>query len=184
MVYLTTFNNVSHNRSTVRMHWQSRAVTGSYSTTSFVHCVLCAQVYHALEAEQLIELERRVYCPYKDCSAMLERPEQQQQQQGQAAEGQEAPFECPVCNRSFCVSCGIAGWHTVSLTLVVRHHGVSALRCGSRLVIRRSLLPCPLLLLLLLSSPSTQQQLSRSALRSTVSNRVEQRATVFQSPLL
>jgi hypothetical protein len=75
-----------------------------------VHFVLGTQVYHALEAEQLIELERRVYCPYKDCSAMLEQPEQQGDQ---AADGQEAPFECPVCHRSFCVSCGIAGWHTV-----------------------------------------------------------------------
>lgn len=78
------------------------------------------QLYHALEAEQLIELERRVYCPNKDCSAMLEQPEQQE---GQAAEGQEAPFECPVCHRSFCVSCGITGWHKVS------RHGWCCVSC-------------------------------------------------------
>jgi hypothetical protein len=73
----------------------------------------CPQVYQALEAEQLIDLERRVYCPYKDCSTLLERPDQQDGQAAAAADEQEAPFECPVCHRSFCLTCGIAGWHTV-----------------------------------------------------------------------
>jgi hypothetical protein len=71
------------------------------------------QVFEYLIAEHLIDTARRVYCPYKDCSVLLERPEPDEEMLD-AAGNQEAPFECPCCKRQFCLSCGITGWHVVS----------------------------------------------------------------------
>ena len=65
------------------------------------------QTLEALVTEQSIDHARRAYCPYKDCSCLLERPDPEE------GDGNE-PFECPLCHRIFCLSCGIAGWHTVS----------------------------------------------------------------------
>lgn len=69
-----------------------------------------AQVYEMLVMEQSIDCSRRAYCPYKDCSCLLERPDEDDEL---APGGQDAPFECPACRRTFCLSCGITGWHSV-----------------------------------------------------------------------
>ncbi|KAJ4842243.1 hypothetical protein Tsubulata_046559 [Turnera subulata] len=51
--------------------------------------------------ESAIDVSRKFYCPYRDCSALLinEEPEG-------AADG-----ICPFCNRVFCIKCKVA-WHT------------------------------------------------------------------------
>lgn len=71
------------------------------------------QVFEYFVAEHLIDTSRRVYCPYKDCSVLLERPEPEEEMVD-AAGNQEAPYECPSCHRQFCLSCGVTGWHVVS----------------------------------------------------------------------
>jgi len=75
--------------------------------------VLVLQLFEYLIAEHLIDTARRVYCPYKDCSVLLERPEPDEEMVDGAG-NQEAPYECPCCKRHFCLHCGITGWHTVS----------------------------------------------------------------------
>lgn len=75
---------------------------------TFARLLPSAQVYDILVMENSIDASLRVYCPYKDCSCLLERPED---------DGGGA-FECPSCHRVFCGSCGVAGWHTVSLVLL------------------------------------------------------------------
>ncbi|WIA13220.1 hypothetical protein OEZ85_006812 [Tetradesmus obliquus] len=67
------------------------------------------QVYEMLVMEHCIDSSLRAYCPYKDCSCLLERPGDEDEA---AAGGQDLPFECPACQRTFCLSCGITGWHT------------------------------------------------------------------------
>eukprot|EP00882_Tetradesmus_deserticola_P030042 GHRQ01033698.1.p1 GENE.GHRQ01033698.1~~GHRQ01033698.1.p1 ORF type:complete len:100 (-),score=12.14 GHRQ01033698.1:5-304(-) len=75
-------------------------------------CVcMSLQVYEMLVTEHSIDSSLRTYCPYKDCSCLLERPDDIDEA---AAAGQDHPFECPACHRHFCLCCGIAGWHTVS----------------------------------------------------------------------
>jgi hypothetical protein len=71
-------------------------------------------VFEYLVAEHLIDTSRRVYCPYKDCSLLLERPEPEEEMVD-ASGNQEAPYECPACHRHFCLSCGVTGWHAVSV---------------------------------------------------------------------
>jgi hypothetical protein len=68
------------------------------------------QVYEMLVMEHCIDSSLRAYCPYKDCSCLLERPDEEEQA---AAGGQDFPYECPACQRHFCLSYGITGWHTV-----------------------------------------------------------------------
>ena len=63
------------------------------------------QVYIQLELELSIPPDRRLYCPHKDCSRVLER--------GAAGDEGDVPTECPYCNRGFCPRCLIPGWHKV-----------------------------------------------------------------------
>jgi len=71
-------------------------------------------IYKTLEMEAAIGAARRVYCPYKDCSCLLEHPQEEgEEDEGAAAEGQAAPYECLSCQREFCGSCRIVGWHQV-----------------------------------------------------------------------
>jgi hypothetical protein len=65
-----------------------------------------------LVMEHSIDSSLRTYCPYKDCSCLLERPDEEEEA---AAGGQDFPFECPACQRTFCLSCSITGWHTVRM---------------------------------------------------------------------
>jgi hypothetical protein len=83
-------------------------------------------VYGVLVAEHCIDSSLRAYCPYKDCSCLLERPDGEQG--AAAADGQDFPFECPACQRHFCLSCGITGWHTVG-TLLLQTKPDSMLSC-------------------------------------------------------
>ncbi|KAG1669196.1 hypothetical protein FOA52_001447 [Chlamydomonas sp. UWO 241] len=58
--------------------------------------------YTRLEVESSIHPSQRLYCPHKDCSTLLLRPE----------EGEpEGPMVCPACERTLCASCLIPGWH-------------------------------------------------------------------------
>ncbi|KXZ48561.1 hypothetical protein GPECTOR_26g464 [Gonium pectorale] len=62
------------------------------------------QAFGLLQAEQAIPPRLRTYCPHKNCSVPLQRPE----------EGDipaEGPTSCPACNRMFCLRCLIPGWH-------------------------------------------------------------------------
>eukprot|EP00955_Chlamydomonas_euryale_P101849 365377-Chlamydomonas_euryale.AAC.24 len=61
------------------------------------------QRYMQLDVESAIHPSERVYCPFKDCSALLLRPECK-------AEG---PTLCPECERTLCAKCHITGWHEV-----------------------------------------------------------------------
>jgi hypothetical protein len=74
-----------------------------------------------LVMERCIDSSLRAYCPYKDCSCLLERPDEEDEA---AAGGQDFPFECPACQRTFCLSCSITGWHMVRKfeKLVLRLH--------------------------------------------------------------
>jgi hypothetical protein len=76
-----------------------------------------------LVTEHCIDSSLRAYCPYKDCSCLLERPDDEEG--GAAAHGQDFPFECPACQRHFCLSCGITGWHVVSAVCCCKSRTVS-----------------------------------------------------------
>lgn len=52
--------------------------------------------------------EQRTYCPYPDCGLMLERPSDPE-------EYADAPSKCPHCSKTFCISCGMMGWHKVRI---------------------------------------------------------------------
>uniref|UniRef100_A0A383WBY6 RBR-type E3 ubiquitin transferase n=1 Tax=Tetradesmus obliquus TaxID=3088 RepID=A0A383WBY6_TETOB len=65
-------------------------------------------LFEKLAVTGCIDPSRRAYCPYKECSCLLERPEEEDEA---AAGGQDSPFECPECHKAFCLSCGIKGWH-------------------------------------------------------------------------
>eukprot|EP00775_Hariotina_reticulata_P012513 gene12513-12647_t len=77
--------------------------------TLFMIAVL--QLLERLVLESSIEQSLRAYCPYKDCSCLLERDEEDLDEEGQLPQGQDAPYKCPACNRVFCLACGITGWH-------------------------------------------------------------------------
>ncbi|KXZ48564.1 hypothetical protein GPECTOR_26g467 [Gonium pectorale] len=62
------------------------------------------QAFGLLEAEQAIPSQLRIFCPHKDCSMPLQRPDQDDM----PAAG---PIACPACNRAFCLRCLIPGWH-------------------------------------------------------------------------
>ncbi|XP_047942575.1 E3 ubiquitin-protein ligase RSL1-like [Salvia hispanica] len=67
--------------------------------------VLPAEVAAAWDevlCEAAIGVGQRVYCPYKDCSALLVDD----------GSGGIALAECPFCNRLFCASCNVAPSHT------------------------------------------------------------------------
>jgi hypothetical protein len=81
-------------------------------STSRRHTPTPAQVYEFMIAEQMIDTQLRVYCPYKDCSVLLERPDPELEELDEHGH-QAAPYECPGCKRRFCLRCGVAGWHAV-----------------------------------------------------------------------
>ncbi len=60
-----------------------------------------------MEVEAALGSEERLYCPYSDCSMLLARPEEADEDQG------DAPVDCLYCSRPFCPNCGITGWHAV-----------------------------------------------------------------------
>jgi hypothetical protein len=79
-----------------------------------VHC--CPAVLQLLERlvmEASIDQSRRAYCPYKDCSCLLERDEEDLDEDGRLPQAQDAPYMCPSCKRLFCLACHITGWHQV-----------------------------------------------------------------------
>ncbi|KAG2491448.1 hypothetical protein HYH03_010234 [Edaphochlamys debaryana] len=65
------------------------------------------QAFCFLEVESSIQPHLRCYCPHKDCSAPLERPDEEEDGELPA----DAPIACPACNRMFCLRCNIPGWH-------------------------------------------------------------------------
>eukprot|EP00882_Tetradesmus_deserticola_P023429 GHRQ01025495.1.p1 GENE.GHRQ01025495.1~~GHRQ01025495.1.p1 ORF type:complete len:163 (+),score=13.17 GHRQ01025495.1:576-1064(+) len=89
----------------------AQLAAGLWQTVLWLNDV-CAylQKYEMLVTEHSIDSSRRTYCPFKDCSCLLERPDDEDEA---AAGGQDFPFECPACHRCFCLSCGVTGWHTV-----------------------------------------------------------------------
>jgi hypothetical protein len=89
------------------------------------------QVYEMLVTEHCIDSSLRAYCPYKDCSCLLERPDDDEEG-GAAADGQDFPFECPACQRHFCLSCGITGWHVVGAVCCCKHRAQRIVRMLSQ----------------------------------------------------
>lgn len=63
-----------------------------------------AMAYCQMEVESTIDFKDRIYCPHKDCSALLIRKEDGDKE----AVGPEI---CPYCTKAFCPRCRIAGWH-------------------------------------------------------------------------
>ena len=72
----------------------------------FVVACAAAQLLRQLEVEHAIAPSQRLYCPYKDCSALLMKAED-------AEEFEEGAVLCPACKRSFCPNCVACGWHQV-----------------------------------------------------------------------
>ena len=68
---------------------------------------LLLQAYVQMSVEHGVVPAQRVYCPHKDCSALLIRPGPREEA---ALRG---PSECPSCHRGFCLCCHSPGWHKV-----------------------------------------------------------------------
>jgi hypothetical protein len=67
---------------------------------------LChSQRYTRLEVESAIHPQQRIYCPHKDCSALLLMPDEKELCVGASV--------CPECQRLLCANCLIPGWHEV-----------------------------------------------------------------------
>ncbi len=60
-----------------------------------------------LEAEATIDPRQRLYCPHKDCSEPLLRPEHDTDLP------RDQVATCPACHRGFCPHCMVPGWHEV-----------------------------------------------------------------------
>ncbi len=76
-----------------------------------------AQVLQLIEVEYAIPLAQRVYCPHKDCSAMIMK--------SAAVCPGRATSQCPQCKRGFCLDCMFPNGHQASRCcekgLVVRY---------------------------------------------------------------
>lgn len=60
-----------------------------------------------LEVEHAVGNES-IYCPYKDCSELLVKPDVIEP---------DVRTTCPTCTRTFCLNCQIEGWHEVGVDL-------------------------------------------------------------------
>eukprot|EP00798_Chlamydomonas_sp_ICE-L_P001879 gene1879-33296_t len=60
------------------------------------------QVLVKLSTEQAIPLDRRIFCPHKNCSTFIERPPNMDS---------GYPVECPACQKAFCARCLVVGGH-------------------------------------------------------------------------
>ncbi|KXZ52052.1 hypothetical protein GPECTOR_10g1075 [Gonium pectorale] len=67
------------------------------------------QVFELLEAEQAIPSQLRTFCPHKDCSMPLQRPDDTDAPG--PGPGEDGFTACPACHRAFCLRCLIPGWH-------------------------------------------------------------------------
>ncbi|KAG6413240.1 hypothetical protein SASPL_125948 [Salvia splendens] len=61
-----------------------------------------AAAWDEVLCEAAIAVGERVYCPYKNCSALLVND---------GGGGVIAEAECPFCRRLFCARCNVAPWH-------------------------------------------------------------------------
>ena len=90
--------------------------------------LLCMQVLRELEVQHAIGAADSLYCPHKDCSALLVKPEE---------DVSDEPSECPECGRVFCATCKIPGWHKVG-----RREGPRGICCVVDGLICRSMHQC------------------------------------------
>lgn len=89
----------------------------------------CMQAFERMEVEAAIPLAQRVYCPHKDCSALLLRPEAGAEDDGGPEAASEGPATCPACSRAFCPRCNLPGWHKVRPRARHGHAGREAGAC-------------------------------------------------------
>ncbi len=80
------------------------------------------QLFAQLQVEHAIPAAERLFCPHPSCSAMLSRcrtsvPASRATRSSAGASlpssSSETAVTCPMCNRDFCASCLIPGWHKV-----------------------------------------------------------------------
>jgi hypothetical protein len=102
------------------MHTRTHAHTHAHNLPLHTHiyaCVIChSQRYARLEVESAIHPSQRMYCPHKDCSTLVMRPDDEEEQCGGAS-------VCPACERTLCANCYIPDGHEV------RAVNGAALRC-------------------------------------------------------
>ncbi|KAF9668175.1 hypothetical protein SADUNF_Sadunf15G0101700 [Salix dunnii] len=70
--------------------------------------------YESLEnalAEADILHSDRIYCPYPNCSVLLDHRECLSARESSSSQSDNTCIDCPVCRRFFCVECGVP-WHS------------------------------------------------------------------------
>ena len=85
-------------------------VAGSHTLVIALPCAL--QAYQEMQLGSGVPADQRTYCPYPECGFMLER-------RSDPEEYADKPLECPYCDKPFCVTCGMMGWHKVNIASTV-----------------------------------------------------------------
>jgi len=85
-----------------------------YISTTEYRSFLPLASYESLErtlAEANVVHSDRIYCPFPNCSALLDPRECLSARASSSSQSDNSCVECPVCQRFICVECGVP-WHS------------------------------------------------------------------------
>lgn len=77
---------------------------------SFLPFISFESLEKALSEANIVQSER-FYCPFLNCSVLLDPCECLSAMDGSSSQSDNSCIECPVCQRFFCVGCGVP-WHS------------------------------------------------------------------------
>ncbi|KAJ6410596.1 hypothetical protein OIU84_007359 [Salix udensis] len=77
---------------------------------SFLPLISYESLENALAEADILHSDR-IYCPYPNCSVLLDHRECLSARESSSSQSDNTCIDCPVCRRFFCVECGVP-WHS------------------------------------------------------------------------